>query len=144
MTRGSRSITTNRRSAIVSGSGGRVADYEVVSTSEVTQGTWPDGFAVIGSTISIDLKFEAPPPPPATPYHTFTVTSGTRDTFIGFWRSGNPSNQMGTMTDRVYTLPNGQSTQIRQFMVGGSITAGKVRYLFGPCLLYTSPSPRDS
>lgn len=132
LTSGRSAITTNRRSAVVSGSGGKVADYEVVATSAITQGTWPDGFVVIGGTISIDLKFEAPPPPAPTPYHTFSLVCGSRSGgFVGFWHSGNPANQMGTMTDRVYTLPNGNSTQIRQFMVGGSITSGKVRYLFG-------------
>ena len=127
LTRGSTVIHTARRSAIVPGGGGRLADYEIESTAAITQGTWPDGFAVIGSTISIDLLNEPPPKPEPDPYHTFSLVSGSRDTFVGFWH-----NNIGTMTDRVYTLPNGNSTQIRQFMIGGSITAGKVRYLFGP------------
>ena len=126
LARGSTSITTARRSAIVAGEGGRIADYEVVGTGGIGTGTWPDGFASIGHDITVDLLFEAPPAPPATPYHTFTVTSGTRDTFVGFWH-----NNIGSATDRVYTLPNGNNTQIRQVMIGGSVGAGMMRYLFG-------------
>ena len=128
LTRGNRVIHTAQRSAITTdGAGRRLADYEVETTSEITAGTWPDGFASIGQSITVDLLFEAPPEPEPDPYHTFSLVSGARDTFVGFWH-----NNIGTMEDRVYTLPNGNSTQIRQFMVGGSITAGKVRYLFGP------------
>ena len=88
-------------------------------------GTWPDGFASIGHDITVDLLFEAPPAPPA-PYHSFSIVCGAARGFIGRWL-----NNIGTITDGTYTIPNGSSVDIQQFMIGGSITAGTVRFVIG-------------
>ena len=126
LTRGATSITTARRSAIVNGEGGRVADYEVVAEGGISVGTWPDGFASIGQDITVELLFEAPPEPPApTPAHSFSIVAGTNSGFIGYW-----DGRAGSITDGQYKLSNGQNGRIRQFMRGGSIPTGRVRFLF--------------
>lgn len=77
LTRGSRNIVTNRRSSISTTREGRQADYEVESAGGISVGTWPDGFASIGDTISIDFHFEAPPTPEPDNSHAYSIVVGT-------------------------------------------------------------------
>ena len=84
----------------------------------------------------VEFFAEAGAPAPAVAYHTFSIVSGARDSFVGWWH-----NNIGTIDGRTMTIPNGNAVDIRQFMIGGSITPGAVRFLFGPQRYQVSQFP---
>ena len=123
LTRGRRIIHTARRSAIVNGSGGRLADYEVVGTSDITVGTWPDGFASIGDSITVDLLFEAPPMPVPMPHYSYSIVAGFTNPWTGYWDARD-----GTINGENFDLPGGVgSREIRQTHTNGSVLRWLVR-----------------
>ena len=59
-------------------------------------------------------------PPAPSNVHRYTVTCGDRGGIVGWW-----DNNIGSVTNANITLPNGQSTDIRQTM----LVSGSLRFL---------------
>ena len=70
--------------------------------------------------------------PAATPDHTYRISCGSRSGIIGYW-----FNNIGSVNDETYTLPNGVSATVRQTMTGSPIGSNELRFLLNACGLGT-------
>lgn len=61
---------------------------------------------------------------PTTASHTYTVRSGAGSSLTGYWL-----NNIGSIEDATYNLPDGTEVTIRQTMFGGTIGANQLRFL---------------
>ena len=108
--------TTTTRGAITTVGRTKQADYELPNN--------PVRMAFVQTNDTLTLTLDYAPPAP-TPSHSFSIAAGTNSGFIGYW-----DGRAGSITDGQYELSNGQNGRIRQFMRGGSIPDGRVRFLF--------------
>ena len=63
-------------------------------------------------------------PPELTLTHTYTITVASGRGQIGYW-----FNNIGSITEATFTIPNGSAATIRQTMVAGGVGANQMRWL---------------